>query len=662
VACAHASFRLAVCLVFFGSAPAGDAVGGERFVKGEWRHFGGDLGSAKYSALDQIDESNVANLRLAWTWNVKQVEGPIDARSRHLRVTPLMVQGRLHLITTLGIVVALDPGTGQTLWTYDPKAYESPLPTHGGFAHRAVEYWSDGDDQRIIVVNGAFQLIALDARTGKPCADFGEDGIVDLSQDLGPRVTSHNYNIKGPATVCRDTIVFGCVVNDLTLRKTMPPGDVFGYDVRTGKLKWVFHTVPQENEFGVETWKNGSWRYTGNTNVWSWITADEDLGHFYLPIGTPTDDWYGGHRLGDGLFGESIVCLDAETGKRVWHFQTVRHGIWDYDLPTPPIPVDITVDGQRVQALAQVGKNAFTYVLDRVTGEPVWPIEERPVPQSNVPGEKTSATQPFPTKPPPFDLQGLATDDLIDFTPQLRAHAVDAVQDYVYGPLYTPPIVAGQDGKKGTISVPGINGGACTVGGAFDPDTGQLYVQSMTLPWILALRPGDPNRSDLDYTHHSWIDFPPRIQGLPIVKPPYARLTAINLNSGDISWQSPLGEGPRKRANELIGNGEDVGRLGSMSVSAAYMNGPLVTKTLLFDNVTHSEEEVELGLPPGGMMYAFEKSSGDVLFERYLPHVYPSSMPMTYLHDAKQYITFTVTTKSPGKETQYQLHAYALPD
>jgi quinoprotein glucose dehydrogenase len=650
-----------ICVLSFASLRA-TAQDPDRYMNGEWRHFAGDKGSAKYSALDQINASNVESLELAWAWNADEAESQTGQPSRPLRVTPLMVDGRLYIITTLGVVAAIEPSTGKTQWTYDPKVYEAPMPTHGGFGHRGLEYWADGDDKRLIIVNGAFQLIALNAETGMPIPGFGEDGIVDLKKNFHPRVTNRNYNVKGPATVCRDTIVFGSVINDLTSLKTMPPGNIQAYDVRTGKLKWTFNTVPQGDEFGVETWEDDSWKYTGNTNVWSWISADEELGHFYLPMGTPTNDWYGGHRNGDNLFGESIVCLDAETGKRVWHYQTVHHGIWDYDLPTAPIPVDITVDGKAVKALAAISKNAFTYVLNRETGEPVWPIEEKPVPASDVPGEKTSPTQPFPSKPPPFDLQGLTHDDMIDFTPQLRAEAINVADEYVYGPLYTPPSIVGQDGKKGTISVPGINGGACTFAGAFDPETGLLYVQSMTLPWILGLKPPDPAMSDMKYVFESWVKYAPRVQGLPITKPPYARITAIDLNQGEIVWQEPFGEGPRARVNEIIGDGTDVGRLGSISPAAAYLNGPLLTKSLLFGMVTHTGEEEAFGLHKGGMLYAYDKSTGDVVFELALHNIFPSSLPMTYMHEGKQYLLFTAMDAQPDTKAAFQLRAYALAE
>jgi len=658
----RASIGVALCAIATITLYVGYAHGAERFVKGEWHHFAGDKGSAKYSALDQIDASNVNNLEETWTWNVDEAEMQTGQPSRPLRVTPLMIEGRLYIITTLGVVASLDPGTGKTLWTYDPQVYKAPMPTHGGFGHRGLEYWADGDDKRLIIVNGAFQLIALNAFTGKPISDFGENGIVDIKKNFHPRATNRNYNVKGPATVCRDTIVFGCVINDLTSLKTMPAGNIQAYDVRTGKLKWTFNTIPQEGEFGIDTWEKESWKYTGNTNVWSWISADEELGHFYLPLGTPTNDWYGGHRPGDGLFGESVLCLDAETGKRVWHYQTVHHGVWDYDLPTAPILTDINVDGKPVKALAAISKNAFTYVLNRETGKPVWPIEERAVPQSDVPGEKTSPTQPFPTKPPPFDLQGLTRDDMIDFTPQLRVEAIKAASDYTYGPLYTPPSIVEEDGKKGTISIPGINGGACTFGGAFDPETGLLYVQSMTLPWVLGLKTPAEGMSDMNYTFNAWIDYGPRVRGLPLTKPPYARITAIDLNKGDIQWQEPLGDGPRKRVNEIIGDGTDVGRLGSMNVSAAYLNGPLLTKTLLFAMVVHSGEEEKFGLHKGAVFYAYDKTTGEVVFERDMLNMFPSSLPMTYMHEGKQYILFTAMSENPNEKVVFQLHAYALPD
>ena len=624
----------------------------------EWRHFGSDRANTKYSPLDVINAENVAELRLAWTWDVSEVEEPPGQPTRFFRTTPLMAKGKLYLSTGLQLVVSLDAATGRRIWSFDPKAYEFPTPTHGGLGGRGIEYWSDESEERIILVTGGLQLIALDARTGRPIENFGRNGAVDLSEGLGRSIRRGAYNIRGPATVCRDTIVFGNVVNDLTTLKSTPPGHVRGYDVRTGELKWVFHTIPQAGEFGVDTWEDESWKYTGNTNVWSWISADEELGYFYLPIGTATNDWYGGHRPGNNLFAESLVCLNADTGERIWHFQAVHHGIWDYDFPAAPTLVDIVIDGKPVRAVAQVSKQAFTYVFDRLTGEPIWPIEERAVPQSSVPGERTSPSQPFPTKPPAFDRQGVSLDDLVDFTPELRAKAEEILKDYEYGPLFTPPIVAGQGGKKGTLHVPGIVGGASWPGGGFDPETGYLFVQSATRPWVLALKPGDKNLSDLDYMFKDWAAFPPNVEGLPLLKPPYARITAIDLNRGEIVWQAPLGEGPRRKVNALLGDGTDVGPLGSTNTTTPYNNGPLVTKSLLFVNQANGEEEIEAG-HPAGVMRAFDKQTGAAVWQQDIDSA-PNGLPMTYLHEGKQYMCFTASRWVDGK-VRFELLAYTLP-
>ncbi|HKC89103.1 MAG TPA: PQQ-binding-like beta-propeller repeat protein, partial [Blastocatellia bacterium] len=355
-----------------------------------------------------------------------------------------------------------------------------------------------------------------------------------------------------------------------------PRGDIQAFDVRTGKPLWIFHTVPQAGESGNETWQNESWKYTGAANAWTLMSVDEELGYVYLPTGTPTNDWYGGHRLGNNLFAESLICLEAKTGKLVWHFQTVHHGLWDYDLPAAPTLVDITVKGKRIKAVAQITKTGFVWVFDRVNGKPVWPIEERAVPQSTVSGERTSPTQPFPTKPAPFESQGSTEDNLIDFTPELRAEAKQILEQYDHGPIFTPPT------EKGTINLPGWGGGGNWWGAAFDPQTGMLYVPSITAPIVVKLVKPDPARSNFNYVRGGAsiggsVNGP---RGLPLFKPPYGRITAINLNTGDHAWMIAHGDGDRKKINEVIkemsGKDVDVGPVGAGG------GGPLLTKTLLF--------------------------------------------------------------------------------
>jgi quinoprotein glucose dehydrogenase len=367
-----------------------------------------------------------------------------------------------------------------------------------GGATRGVAYWKDAarDDQRLFLVSGE-QLVALDAKTGQPIREWGEAGKVNLRQGI-PRIDEYRWN--GAPIVCRDTVIVGSAVSDNPTSKEMPPGSVRGFDAVTGRLKWVFNPIPQPGEVGHETWENGSSAYSGNANVWTVMSADAELGYAYLPMSTPTNDWYGGHRLGSNLFAESLVCLECESGRRIWHFQMVHHGLWDYDNPAPPNLVDITVSGKPIKAVAQVSKQAFTYVFDRITGQPVWPIEERPVPPSDVPGERTSPTQPFPTKPAPFDRQGLTIDDLIDLTPELRNEAVEIVSKYKYGPLFTPPSVNNGDagGTLGTVQLPGWVGGADWNGAAFDPETHILYVPSITAPIVVSLTKPDPKTSNFD--------------------------------------------------------------------------------------------------------------------------------------------------------------------
>ncbi len=420
------------------------------------------------------------------------------------------------------------------------------------------------------------------------------------------------------------------------------PGYVRGFDVRTGKRIWTFHTIPQAGEFGNETWEKGSWKYTGNTAVWAPMSADLELGYVYLPVETPTGDFYGGHRPGNDLFDESMVCLDAKTGKRVWHFQVVHHGIWDWDLPAAPVLVDITVDGRKIKAIAQVTKQAFTWVLDRTNGKPVWPVEERPVPQSDVPGEKTSATQPFPSKPAPFDRQGFTENDLADFTPEIKAEALKMASEFKMGPIYTPPIVFDSNGKKGVLSLPNSTGGANWQGAGADPETGILYVPSVTNPSVLSLT-HDAARSDEDFIART---VPvPRPLGVPLVKPPYGRITAIDLNTGDHVWMVPNGEASAAMKNNPALKGVDLSKVGAPDRAPI-----MITKTLLFAG--------EGAAGPG--FRALNKKTGETVFQMTLPGN-ETGLPMTYMVEGRQFIVVTVSgrdgaelvrTESPGCTAQ----------
>ena len=437
---------------------------------GEWRHYGGDLGSTKYSPLDQINRDNVTDLQVAWRWRTDNFGPRLDL---NYQATPLMVGGVLY--TTAGWrrnVVAIDGATGETLWMYRYDEGErgdvAPVRASSG---RGVAYWTDGQgDERIIHVTKGYHLVALSATTGQPVPTFGEQGIIDLYEGLfddldRPTLEDGQIGLNSPAIVVGDVIVVGAALLATAPTREFPAGFVRGFDARSGAQLWTFHTIPQPGEFGNDTWENGSWRYSGNTGVWAPMSADEELGYVYLPVETPTNDLYGGHRPGDNLFAESLVCLDAKTGERIWHFQFIHHGIWDYDIPTAPALLDITVEGRLIKAVAQVTKQAFTYVLDRVTGQPVWPIEERPVPQSNVPGEQASPTQPFPTRPLPFDRQGVSVDDLLDFTAELNAEARRIASEYELGPLFTPPVSAGATGQRGLLMLPNMTGRCQLAGG-----------------------------------------------------------------------------------------------------------------------------------------------------------------------------------------------------
>jgi quinoprotein glucose dehydrogenase len=614
---------------------------------GEWRYYGGDAGSTKYSPLDQINPSNAKDLRIAWRWKSENFGRRPEF---NWEVTPLMIGGVLYFTAgTRRDAVAVDAATGETLWMYrivEGERGDRPVRPN----NRGLAYWTDGHgDERILLISPGYQLIGLNAKTGMPIPGFGKNGIVDLWEGLDrPVVKPGTIGATSPAIVVKDVVIVGAALlaGSFPLSKENVPGYIRGFDVRTGARIWTFHTVAQAGEFGNETWENDSWKYTGNTGAWAPLSADEELGYVYLPIETPTGDFYGGHRPGNNLFGESLVCLDAKTGKRIWHFQFVHHGIWDYDIPTAPTLLDITVNGKKIKAVAQVTKQAFTYVFDRVTGRPVWPIEERPVPQSTAAGEHTSPTQPFPTRPAPFDRQGVTLNDLIDFTPELKAEAVKIASQYTLGPLFTPATVLDANGKRGTLMLPSETGGSNWQGGAVDPETGILYVSSITNMDILTL--AHDARSDMDYVRRFAGGENPRPgggpqnngpQGLPLVKPPWGRITAIDLNTGDHVWMVPNGDAPEYIKNHPAMKGIDLSKAGNPE------RAPLmVTKTVLLAG----DGSGLFAAPPGAggpMFRVMNKKTGEVISEMKLPGN-ETGIPMTYMVKDKQYIV--VAVGAPG--------------
>jgi quinoprotein glucose dehydrogenase len=610
---------------------------------GEWRSYSGDVAATKYSPLDQIDKSNVARLTIAWRRPALDASivaaAPSMRPARTFRSTPLMIDGVLYGSNAVGFVEAFDPATGRTIWVEPPL--EPGENGYRGASTRGIGYWSDGRDARILVQHSEY-LLALSAQTGRPITSFGDNGRVYLSAGMGDDM---RYTWTGAPLVVGDAVVLGMSPFDEFPAKEATRSDVRAYDVRTGALRWQFHVIPQAGEAGVETWEGESWKYSGHAPVWSLMSADEELGLVYLPITAPTSDMYGGHRLGDNLFSQSVVAVDAKTGKRAWHYQMVHHDLWDYDPPAAPVLADITVDGRPVKAVVQVTKQAFAYVLDRTNGKPVWPIVERPVPQSSTPGERTAPTQPFPTRPPPFDLQGSIEQNLVDFTPELRAEARAILTRYVTGPLFTPPSVVDEapNGKLGTIQLPGSIGGANWSGAGFDPETHLLYVPSSMAPFVADIVPGDPSRTNLRYVHgkRSWIAGP---RGLPLFKPPYGSIVAIDLDKGEIVWRVANGDGPRD--NPAIAHLK-LGPLGNPGHAA-----PLVTKTLLFNGEGSDAMVIPARVPPDmpfetapnygePWFRAFDKATGEVLAEVRLP-AGVTGAPMTYMHRGKQYIVVAV--------------------
>ena len=635
---ATAAFLIAFLLPLPASAQSGTA-------DGEWRVFGGDAAHTRYTPLDQIDASNAAELEIVWRWTARNF-GPNPYE--RTETTPLMVGGVLY--ATVGQrrdVVAIDAGTGETLWTWrmDEGARGDLAPRAN--SGRGVAYWEDSSgDGRVVVVTPGYHMVALDPETGRPVEGFGEMGVVDLMENHRTRDGIDLVGTIGAsstAAIVGDVIVVGSAhhVGSRPPSRVNTPGDIRGFSAATGRLLWTFHTIPEAGELGVDTWENESWSYTGNAGTWAQISYDPDTGFVYLPTEAPTGDYYGGHRHGANLFSTSIVCLDSRTGERVWHFQTIHHDIWDWDNPSPPILADLVIDGAERKIVAMLTKQAFVFVFDRLTGEPIWPIEERPVAQTDAPGEWTSPTQPFPTKPAPFERQGFFEDYLIDFTPEIKAQALEIASQYRMGPIYTPPSLEDHpDGTIGTLSLPSQIGGSNWEGGALDPETGYLFVGSMSRLKVFSLAEGG-DESDMDY-----VDGGGRAQiapGISIVKPPWGRITAIDLTTGEHAWMIANGDTPAHVAERLELDPADLPRTGKESRA-----GLMVTRTLLFAGE---------GITGGPIFRAHDKATGEIVAEIELPNA-QIGLPMSYMHEGKQYVVVAVG----GGGEPAEIVALALPN
>jgi len=630
-------------------------------VNGEWSTYGGDLANTKYAPLSQIDADNFDDLEIAWRFKTDAL-GPTP--EYNLQATPLMVGGVIY--TTAGTrraVVALDAGTGEMLWMHREHEGERGAAAPRRLSGRGLAYWSEGDEARIIYVTPGYRMLALDAATGVPVPGFGTDGVVDLKLEIDQEMDLITGEIGLHATpiVADGVIVVGAahLTGSAPVSRRNEKGFIRGYDAMTGERLWIFHTIPSADEFGVDTWAEGTAAYTGNTGVWSQMSVDADLGLVYLPVEQPTGDYYGGHRHGDGLFGESIVAVDLHTGERRWHYQLVHHGIWDFDIPSAPILADLMVEGRPVQALIQPTKQSWLYVLDRVTGEPIWPIEERTVEQSTVPLEVSSPTQPFVTWPPPFDRQGVSHDDLIDFTPELKSEAIEIVSRYKIGPLFTPPVVSRWDGPLATLMLPSTVGGSNWPGGSYDPETGLFYIQSSTQVSPLGLIAPAEDQSDMAYIRGMVTDpalgkppndgrAVPTVQGLPIIKPPYGRITAFDMNTGELVWQIAHGDTPDEIRNHPLLADLDIPRTGRPG-----RGGVLATSTML---IAGESGFVTTPDGRGAMLRAYDKATGDELGAVYMPAP-QTGAPMTYMLDGRQYIVVAVS--GPGYSGE--LLAYALP-
>jgi len=681
------------CLLIWATLP----VTGQSIAKaGEWTTYGADLANTRYSPLSQISADNFSSLQIAWRFKTENL-GPRP--EFQFESTPLMANGVVYSTAgTRRAVVALDAATGEQIWMHSEREGARGDAAPRQLSGRGLSYWTDGRDERILYVTPGYRLIALDAKTGIPISTFGKSGVVDLKldDDQAMDLVKGEAGLHAAPIVAGNTVIIGAahMSGSVPRSRTNEKGFIRGFDVKTGKRLWLFHTIPEVGEFGNDTWEKDSWAYTGNAGVWGQISVDQELGMVYLPVELPTGDYYGGHRPGSNLFGESIVALDLKTGQRKWHYQLVHHGIWDFDIPCAPILADITVNGRTIKALAQPTKQAFLYVFDRVTGKPIWPIEERPVEKGDVPGEWYSPTQPFPLdahgKPFAYDRNGFAHDDLIDFTPDLRAEGEKVISKYKIGPIFTPPTVSKVAGPLGTLSMAINGGGTVWAGGSYDPETHIMYVYSRKSPGALGLVKPDPTKNDMNYVQGSALtgaratnpmgaapgrpviviappaaDAPPApegaggggggenagagltVQGLPIMKPPYGSISAISLDKGEILWQIAHGDTPDAIRNNPALKGITVPRTGQAGII-----GTLVTKTLI---IAGEAQVTTAGHARGALLRAYDKTTGKDAGAVLMPAQQTGS-PMTYMLNGKQYIVIAIGGSIPA-----ELIAFRLP-
>lgn len=603
----------------------------------EWLHHRADAGSTNYSPLALINRDNVANLKVAWRWHSDNFGSTLWS---NLQSTPIMARGVLY--ATAGarrVVVAIDATSGETLWMYrlDEGERGENAPRRG--PGRGVAYHRQDQDETVYAITPGYRLVALDAKTGLPHLGFGDEGVVDLKVNIDQEIDTSSAQIgaSSPPIVVNNVVIVGSAfpAGGAPPKKEMAVGHVTGYDATTGKRLWIFHTIPQPGQYGHKTWLNDSWTYTGNTGVWAPMSADHQLGYVYLPVEAPTGDFYGGHRPGDNLYSQSLVCIDVATGKRVWHFQTVHHGIWDFDLPAPPVLLNVTVDGRQIPAVAQVTKQGFVFVFDRRDGTPVWPIEERPVPQSTVPGEHTAATQPFPSLPEPFEAQGISADRLNNLTPEIFEEARRITENYRLGPLYTPPSVKNKN-SRGTLYSPSAVGGANWQGAVADAVSGILYVPSTTSVGAIGLV-SDPERSNMNYVAQRQKVIGPF--GLPLLRPPWGRITALDLNTGKKLWVIANGDTPQWIRNHPRLQGISLPRTGHEERA-----GLLVTGSLLFAG---EGAGLYMTTASGTKFRAHDKLTGEIVTELDLG-LRQSGMPMTYMINNRQYIVVPAGAPNHG--------------